>query len=561
MTAIVDSDNILLNISSDEINDFISEYTLEGKWDSVIRLYNKFPEQAHTAIISDSAGTALHVAIDLDEEFFVEKLVHAILMHNNLEALEIGNEHGDTPLHFAASRGFARICKCIIGSENERIYLLSCKNKNGETPFFQAAVNWRKQAFAYLAHISKGMVNLQELLVRNDGDSVLHTAIQGEHFDLAVIIANYYAFLSTHQNEEVSTPLYLLANKPSAFKSSSSLPWYKRILYYSIHVEPVDAERTMWSILREMEAPQIWIQTFGFPSNYITLCDFYQGLIVILSGKWFKKKKQHDIEDPSNDNRRPFNSENNLEGVLPPNYKTFRLFVRCISELTLRLFGDLKHIKIAKNNHIWSSQLLKALLKNAALTKRNYLDPVYMLTVGTSRMIEEKSERDKMAYVKEKAPILVAARNGIYEMVKEILIEAPTALRSTNSSKQNVLLVAVEYRKILVVKTLRKILESKHWNSASSKQEKLWNSASSKREEILNSASSKKEKLWNSLVLAKDDKQNTILHLAAEAQAVDKPGQNIARSALQMMWDMKWFQLVCLWFSMVLRKFLCTIIF
>lgn len=50
-----------------------------------------------------------------------------------------------------------------------------------------------------------------------------------------------------------------------------------------IHVEPVDAERTMWSILREMEAPRM-IQTFPFPYNYITLCDFYQGLIAILFG-------------------------------------------------------------------------------------------------------------------------------------------------------------------------------------------------------------------------------------------------------------------------------------
>jgi len=188
MTTNVDSDNILLNINSpDEVNDFLGEYTWQRKWKNVIMIYYAFPEQAHTAIISDSVGTALHVAIDLDEEDVVKELVNAILKHNvevgdeRVEALEIRNERGDTPLHIAASRGFDRICKCIIGRNNERINLLSLKNKHGETPLFQAAINWRKQAFAYLAHISQDIVDLQDL-VRDNGDSILHTAIQGEYF-------------------------------------------------------------------------------------------------------------------------------------------------------------------------------------------------------------------------------------------------------------------------------------------------------------------------------------------------------------------------------------------
>jgi len=196
MTTFGDSENILQNISPDEVNDFLGEYTWEGKWENVIMIYYAFPEQAHKAIISDSAGTALHVAIDLDEEIVVKELVNAILTHNvefsdeTVEALEMENERGDTPLHFAASRGFARICKCIIGSNNERIYLLSRKNKHGETPLFQAAINWRKQTFAYLAHISKEIVTLQDL-VRDDGDSILHTAIRGEYFGKLYFLCSF----------------------------------------------------------------------------------------------------------------------------------------------------------------------------------------------------------------------------------------------------------------------------------------------------------------------------------------------------------------------------------
>jgi len=123
-------------------------------------------------------------------------------------------------------------------------------------------------------------------------------------------------------------------------------------------------------------------------------------------------------------------------------------------------------------------------------------------------MLEEKGKEEYEAYVMKDNPFLDAARNGIIEMVNEILIKISNAILSTNSSKQNVLLVAVKYRQLLLVENLRMITNSK-------------------------------PELWNSLILAMDEDENTVLHLAAEA--VDKPWQ-IAGPALQMMWDIKWFQ-------------------
>ena len=104
-------------------------------------MYNEV-EVCHTAMINESMGTALHVAVDLDEEGVVEELVKAIIRHRQgeqsvkIKALEMENDHGDTPLHVAASRGFAKICKLIIGTNNERMYLVSRKNKHGERHLF-----------------------------------------------------------------------------------------------------------------------------------------------------------------------------------------------------------------------------------------------------------------------------------------------------------------------------------------------------------------------------------------------------------------------------------------
>jgi len=173
--------------SSDEVSDYLAEYTLEGKWDEVVNMYNQFPA-CHTAMINDSLGTALHVAVNLDEEAVVHELVNAIIRHRHgekIKALEMGNDRGDTPLHVAASRGFARMCRLIIGTEEERIYLVSRKNKHGETPLFGAAINWKKQAFAYLSHVSRHSAPLQDL-VRHNGDTILHCAIRREYFGMFV---------------------------------------------------------------------------------------------------------------------------------------------------------------------------------------------------------------------------------------------------------------------------------------------------------------------------------------------------------------------------------------
>lgn len=276
----------------EEVTDNLAEYTLEGRWEKVMEMYYEIPA-AHTAVINDTVGTALHVAIDLDEERVVQELVKAIITHAlprgrtakhqsvKITALEVGNERGDTPLHLAAARGFANNCKWIIGMKNEREYLASRKNNHGETPLFLAAMNGNKIAFAYLSTISGNSATLRDL-VRNNGDSILHCAISREYFDLAVVIVHYYDFLSTHRNNEGCTPLKVLATRPSAFRSASKLSWWKQILYHIILVEPLDAERQMKANLAEMEKQPNEVN--DYPKTYATLYDFFVGTFAALSG-------------------------------------------------------------------------------------------------------------------------------------------------------------------------------------------------------------------------------------------------------------------------------------
>ena len=196
---ITSDDGKLPNISGEE-SEKLPEYlrrelaqnTIESKWEKVVEMYKNFPG-AHTARINGTKDTVLHMAIDLNEEKVVRELVDAILKHEKIfergwgpiirekTALGLKNERGDTPLHIAASRGFAKICKCIVGDNKERTYLVHLKNNEGETPLFLAALNWNKQAFAYLFHISRDRITVDDL-IREDRDSVLHCAIRTECF-------------------------------------------------------------------------------------------------------------------------------------------------------------------------------------------------------------------------------------------------------------------------------------------------------------------------------------------------------------------------------------------
>nr|XP_029150570.1 uncharacterized protein LOC114925733 [Arachis hypogaea] len=95
-------------------------------------------------------------------------------------------------------------------------------------------------------------------------------------------------------------------------------------------------------------------------------------------------------------------------------------------------------------------------------------------------------------------------------MVVKIRRLIPSVIHNTNSKKENVVLVAVKHRQPHVVEALKTEL---------------------------------KDEVWNTLIQAVDDDDNTLLHLAAQKQVGSKPW-NVAGTALEMMWDIKWYQYI-----------------
>lgn len=126
---------------------------------------------------------------------------------------------------------------------------------------------------------------------------------------------------------------------------------------------------------------------------------------------------------------------------------------------------------------------------------------------------ERKPKAKTSSDILDDDTVLVAARNGIVEIVNEILTQFISVFYTTNSQEENILLVAVRNKKPLVVENLRKKFQKEY------------------------------PEVWNTLTLAVNKDGKTMLHMAAYASEEYKPWQ-ISGSALQLMWDVNWFQYI-----------------
>ena len=107
--------------------------------------------------------------------------------------------------------------------------------------------------------------------------------------------------------------------------------------------------------------------------------------------------------------------------------------------------------------------------------------------------------------ISDETPILYAAKNGILEMVEGILDNFPMAIHDETSEGKNIVLLAAEYRQTHVYELFRK-------------------------------RNLRKESMFQKL----DKKGNSALHLAATL-GEQKTGL-IPGAALQMQWEIKWYE-------------------
>ncbi|XP_054783991.1 uncharacterized protein LOC129290956 [Prosopis cineraria] len=486
---------------------------MKGEWGRVIEMY-KEDSTFHKARITRSGHTALHIAVSDGKEDVVRQMVDVIKpqqpQEEPIKALRTHNNRNNTALHLAASMGNATMCHIIASVERT---LVDDRNADGETPLFLAALHGRKQAFLCLHSIrnppntdSPFYVNCR----RNDGDTILHSAINGDHFDLALQIIHLYKDLANWVNEKGLSPLHLLASKPCAFKSGSRLGRMETIIYHCMYVEELQPQ-TLPGAAKHGDS-------HGYPDNYNTSWNVFK-LIRKAVDVVLGKPCEANAEDPE--------AGAQASSLFPANYRTCCHLIKFFYLVLLIILGkgsdQLRKIYRKKEIHTRSAQIVKQLLHYASsyeyeddgshpeegysTTLSQDATPATSVKPTTTSTEDKKDEQNPKRGAITETAILVAAKNGVMEIIEKILELFPVAIHDLNEDKKNIVLLAVEHRQPHVYQFLLK--------------KNIY-----------------KESLFHQV----DKHGNSVLHLAATLR--DYKPWLIPGEALQMQWELKWYKFV-----------------
>ncbi|XP_052289229.1 uncharacterized protein LOC102624751 [Citrus sinensis] len=492
--------------------DKLFQNTMKGQWQDVVKAYEDYP-QIQKVKITTSKDTALHLAVVAELSDIVLRLVRS-MGENPSDVLKLQNKKGNTALHLAAALGNQVMCHCMASKDPK---LVAVRNHEGETPLFLAALEGQKDAFLCLHLLdteSKGDKNKNDSRAatfrKNNGDTILHAAIFGEHFSLAFQIIRYYPDLVFSVNENGLTPLHILASKPHVFKSGSGLGWLESFVYKCVTVDKlIKEEKHNHGACSNNSRSNNGLK---FPQNRDKCINCF---------KQTKRKGEADDEEnpqPKSSTPQDKSKKDRKEDQLfPSDY--VKCFLKGIIDLVQGIRG-IKNVREKKETHTWAIQVFDELVddRNPHVYKYVYngREPrISTFGQDVNAFTARETPPDPNTYKKKNArrsrrketPILVAAKMGVTEMVKKILDTFPVAIWDLDPGEKNVLLLAIENRQTHVYNLLRS-----------------------------------REELGETIFWQVDNLGNSALHLAA-TYGDHRPWHTLG-AALQMHWEISWFQFV-----------------
>ncbi|KAM0998152.1 hypothetical protein EV2_008218 [Malus domestica] len=558
----------IMNMDMEVMQTYLFKITLTSQWKEVVRTYRLDP-RAHMAKITESGDTALHVAVSDGQEEHIEELVKLVSTN---ELLQVPNERGNTPLHIAASMGNVRMSECIarhhpmlvgaLNKENETP-LFSAALYGKKSAFlclhYICSLHDNQQRYKYCRR-KDGNTILHCAIARDYFDLAFQ------------IIDLYEELVFYVNEEGQSPLHLLASKSYAFASGSRLGPWDKIIYNYVYVGKLKREERPdhfndeLTKTLKDGSNPK-YPENY---QTCITFFRLVWTMVQVLvtnrkdDDQGESRKNSADTENPVVRptvalNRRNPGSQSNIGAQqhqsIPSHHRTCFEFVKLFSKATLLIaFGwgskYIKRIREKKQKHKWSVQIMNELLKRASLyayedngmnpqtaapshknKKYDETRPYEVVTFGVGsntkqpvvnppRQDESKAKNDKKKIAEEmrekitlhmgkrETPFLIAARNGVTEMVEKILELFPVAIRDINSERKNVVQVAVESRQLHVYRLL------------------------------LRKNISMRDNVFSKV----DDKGNSVLHLAAML-GDHQPWLNHG-PAFQMQWEIKWYQIV-----------------
>ncbi|KAK9281390.1 hypothetical protein L1049_004290 [Liquidambar formosana] len=303
--------------------------------------------------------------------------------------------------------------------------------------------------------------------------------------------------------------------------------------------------------------------------NYYQSCfHFFQMLRNMIRGG--TTKEGGDIENPRDKN--PGNqSTNGSQGrqLFPSNYDSCYESIKLISKAMLVILGfgytnAIRKLRNKKEKHTWSVQIMNELLQSTSTYEYEYDGKNPDQTLPLTHKDDETTAystilEDQQKPAEPTTPILIAAKNGVTEKGEKFLELFPVAIHDMNSDKKNIVLLAVEEQQpaetaketpILiaakngVTEMVEKILElfpvAIHDMNSDGKNIVLL--AVENRQPHIYQLLVKQNILKDTTLRTVDNRGNSALHLAATLG--EYTPWLIPGAALQMQWEIKWYEIM-----------------
>ncbi|XP_038693142.1 uncharacterized protein LOC119991031 [Tripterygium wilfordii] len=190
----------------------------KGDWETAKNFLDNNPG-ALTASLTSDEDKALHVAVLAGNVEIVEELVNRLSSKN----LEVKNQKESTALNYAAMGGIKVIAEHLIRKNQN---LITICNGNDQIPVVVASLYGHKDMVRYLYEKTA-----KQYLKGANGAMLLTTCIMGDLFDIALDLLQHHPRLAVAQDTDKDTAPDVLAKKPSAFPSGTTLRFWQHWIY------------------------------------------------------------------------------------------------------------------------------------------------------------------------------------------------------------------------------------------------------------------------------------------------------------------------------------------
>ncbi|KOM53643.1 hypothetical protein LR48_Vigan09g230200 [Vigna angularis] len=439
-------------------------------WEGFRKFFNKHKDLLDKQIDLHHS-TALHYAAHCGNPEMYREMIEWVGEGDIKRVLRLQDDMGNTPLHEVAFTGEVEMTKSILEHEEEAgseqyLQLIEMRNNLGETPVYRAAALGKTDLLSFF---------LQDRT--------------------ALWLLKRYDYLADQKEDNDLTTLQLLAKMPTMFKSQTQMGPFKNLTYLLL---PTFQDYKYYSPSNGYTTKREDLESGRYNINAASSTQT-QHEESMREGQKLENHKKGKTESPR--------TQRNLSAW---STAVFSLLWYSMWKLLAKEWKEIDKLWRKKEMHNLAKELV-FLLAEKDYSWRN-TTVAWDRTVSTGRSQHEEKPKEKKSEQEEEkkqedarkpttyTPLLMAACNGITEIVELIIHFHPHSIEHVSEDEQNILYMAVKHRQKEIYRILKKL------------------------------------KMVRSLAGKIDKDNNTVLHYTAQFQGGSQPGY-----AMQLQEELHWF--------------------